>query len=148
MKIFKKKTLIFITTCYNVKCCHWNSFGSAQKLSKHLWTVLVMIGRLQKIRQGCLKIPENKNLMHFTQKRLTGMIKHCRKKSSNHHLLTWHLKDYSIDPDNLNCIEFYLPSHQGCFSLNPQVHHFMVFPGTKFSTVDGPYYQINTAEPR
>ena len=81
--------------------------------------------------------------MHFTQKRLTGIIKYCSEKSSNHHLLIWHLKDYSIDPDNLNCNEFYLPSHQGCFSLNPQVHHFMVFPGTKFSTVDGPYYQIN-----
>ena len=79
--------------------------------------------------------------MHFTQKRLTGIIKYCSERSSNHHLLTWHLKHYSIDPGNLNCNEFYLPSHQGCFSLNPQVHHFMVFPGTKFSTVDGPYYQ-------
>ena len=108
-----------------------------------------MIGRLQKIVENVWIFLswQDKNLMHFTQKRLTGMIKHCSKKSSNHHLLTWHLKDYSVDPDNLNCNEFYIPSHQGCFSLNPQVHHFMVFPGTKFSTVDGPYYQVNTVEP-
>ena len=108
-----------------------------------------MIGRLQKIVENVWIFLswQDKNLMHFTQKRLTGMIKHCSEKSSNHHLSTWHLKDSSIDPDNLNCNEFYLPSHQGCFSLNPQVHHFMVFPGTKFSTVDGPYYQVNTVEP-
>ena len=33
-----------------------------------------------------------------------------------------------------------IPSHQGCFLLNPQVHHFMVLPGFKSSIVQGPYY--------